>query len=141
MKKRFAVVLFAVSFALAGATAPATAAEREQAARTAAEQWLALVDGAKYPESWDSVAGYFKEAVSKRKWRSTIAEIRKPLGQVLSRRLKSAEYTKELPGAPEGEYVVLKFDVAFEKKASAVETVTTLLGQDLLWRVSGYAVK
>jgi hypothetical protein len=114
---------------------------REQAAQTVAEQWLALVDGAKYPESWDSMAGYFKEAVSKRKWRSTITEIRKPLGKVLSRKLKSAEYSKELSGAPEGEYVVLKFDVVFEKKTSAVETVTTLLGQDLFWRVSGYAVK
>jgi len=114
---------------------------RERAAQTAAEQWLALVDVGQYAESWDNLSAGFQKQVSKRKWNSTIAEIRKLPGKVVSRKLKSAEYTKELPGAPEGEYVVLKFDAAFEKKPSAVETVTTILGQDLLWRVSGYSVK
>ena len=141
MQKLFATILFVLGLVLAGANSPTTAADREQAAQTAAGQWLALVDAAKYPESWDSMATYFKAEVGKRKWASTVAEIRKPSGKVLSRKLKSAEYSKELPGAPEGEYVVLKFDVAFEQKPSAVETVTVLLGQDLLWRVSGYAVK
>jgi hypothetical protein len=141
MNKRFVLLLSAFALMFACLNLPVSAGAPEEAAQTAAEQWLALVDGGKYPESWDSLAAPFKKAVSQRKWKSTIAEIRKPLGKELSRKFKSAEYTKELPGAPEGEYVVLKFDVAFENKPSAVETVTTLLGQDLIWRVSGYAVK
>jgi Protein of unknown function (DUF4019) len=113
----------------------------EVGAQTAAEKWLALVDEGQYVESWQILAAKFKEAVSKRKWKSTIAEIRSPLGKVVSRKLTSAEYTKDLPGAPEGEYVVLTFDTNFQNKTNAVETVTPVLGMDLIWRVSGYSVK
>ena len=113
----------------------------EVAARSAAEKWLDLVDRSQYVESWEQLSATFKEAVSKRKWKSTIAGIREPLGQIVSRKLASAEYTKELPGAPEGEYVVLKFDTTFQNKSNAVETVTPVLGLDLIWRVSGYSVK
>jgi len=45
-----------------------------------------------------------------------MTEIRERAGKLVSRKLSSAEYTKELPGAPEGEYVVLQFDCAFEKR-------------------------
>ena len=83
----------------------------------------------------------FKKAVSKRKWKSTVSKIRKPLGKLVTRKPKSAEFTKDLPGAPEGEYVVAKFDTAFENKPVAVETVTLVLGLDLFWRVSSYSVK
>jgi hypothetical protein len=38
--------------------------------------------------------------------------------------LKSAEYKTSLPGAPDGEYVVLIFNTVFENKKAAVETVT-----------------
>ena len=141
MNKRFVLLLSAFILTFACLNLPVAAGAPEEAAQAAAERWLALVDAGKQAESWDSMAASFKNSVSKRKWKSTIAEIRKPLGKSLSRKLKSAEFTKELPGAPEGEYVVLKFDAVFETKPSAVETVTTLLGQDLIWRVSGYAVK
>jgi hypothetical protein len=119
----------------------ADATTREEAARAAADEWLVLVDAGKYPESWDKMAAEFKSEVSKRKWKSTITEIRKPLGKRVSRKLKSAEYAKELPGAPEGEFVVVKFDSSFEGKAAVLETVTLVLGQDLIWRVSSYKVK
>jgi hypothetical protein len=113
----------------------------ELAAQNAAGRWLALVDAGKYEESREVMASSFKTAVSRRAWKSTIAEIRKPLGEVVSRKLKSVEFTKELPGAPDGEYVVIKFDTTFQNKTNAVETVTPVLEADLVWRVSGYSVK
>lgn len=121
--------------ARAGVTPP------EEAGMTAAKEWLAIVDAGKYPESWGTMAAGFKKEVSKRKWKNAITEIRQPLGKLVSRKFKSAEYSKELPGAPEGEYVIVQFDAAFEKKQAATEKVTLILGQDLFWRVSGYAVK
>jgi Protein of unknown function (DUF4019) len=130
-----------VCVVLAGTFAPAAGVEPEIAAQATAEKWLALLDDGKYSESWDALAPTFKKAVGKRDWNSTIASIRKPLGKVVSRKLKSAEHTKDLPGAPEGEYVVLKFDTVFQNKSNAVETVTPMIESDLIWRVSGYSVK
>lgn len=66
---------------------------------------------------------------------------RVPLGKVQSRKLKSATYTKTLPGAPDGQYVVLQYESSFEHKQSAVETVTPMLDNDGKWRVSGYFIK
>ena len=58
-----------------------------------------------------------------------------------TRKIKSTTYTKTLPGAPDGEYVVLRYDTSFENKNSAVETVTPMLDKDGKWRVSGYFIK
>ena len=46
-----------------------------------------------------------------------------------------------LPGAPDGEYVVLQFDTSFANKKEAVETVTPMLDKDGKWKVSGYYIK
>jgi hypothetical protein len=67
--------------------------------------------------------------------------VRAPLGAVQARKLKSATFTKTLPGVPDGEYVVIKYDTDFENKKSAVETITTMLDKDGKWRVSGYFIK
>jgi hypothetical protein len=47
----------------------------------------------------------------------------------------------ELPGAPDGEYVVFQFDTQFEHKRAAVETVTPMRDPDGSWRVSGYFIR
>ncbi len=140
MNKSF-FALLCISGLFLARTVSSADATREASAQDAAEKWLALVDAGKYTESWEAMSAPFKKEVSKRKWKPTIEEIRRPLGKRDSRKLKSAEYTKELPGAPDGEYVVAKFDTAFSQKPAASETVTLVLGQDLIWRVSSYAVK
>jgi len=66
---------------------------------------------------------------------------RDPLGAMVSRKLKSATYAKTLPGAPDGEYVVIQYETSFEHKQSAVETITPMLDKDGKWRVSGYFIK
>ena len=52
-----------------------------------------------------------------------------------------AKPATELPGAPDGEYVVFQFSTAFEHKRAAVETVTPMMDADGQWRVSGYFVR
>ena len=141
MNKFLVPLLFATCCFLPGGPARAAETRPEDAAQPPATEWLALVDAGKYVESWERMSSGFKKAVSKRKWKSTIEKVRKPLGKFISRKLKSVEYAKELPGAPEGEYVVLQYESAFERRPAAVEKVTLILGQDLTWRVSSYAVK
>jgi hypothetical protein len=66
---------------------------------------------------------------------------RSPLGQLKSREVSSASFSRTLPGAPDGEYVVFQFSTSFENKASAIETVTAMKDQDETWRVAGYYIK
>jgi Protein of unknown function (DUF4019) len=124
------------------AASPVSAAETpEQLAQTAAERWLSLVDAGQFAQSWQSAAEYFKAAVSEAQWKASLDTARKPLGSLISRKRKSAKYTKSVPGAPDGEYVILQFDTTFANKKEAVETVTPMLEKDGKWKVSGYFVK
>jgi Protein of unknown function (DUF4019) len=137
-----AVATLALGFAAVLAPRAATAAEGAQAeAAAAAEGWLETIDAGDYAASWDAAAPLFQGAVDREKWTSTLESVRAPLGKLLSRTLKSAQYTKTLPGAPDGEYVVLQFDTSFENKKVAVETVTPMKAPDGSWRVSGYYIR
>ena len=110
-------------------------------AQAAAQAWLALTDVGKYAESWDEAATSFKAVVARPDWERMVKAVRGPLGGLKSRKLQSATFTRTLPGAPNGEYVVLRYATTFEHKTSAVETVTPLHDQDGSWRVSGYYIK
>ena len=137
---------FAFAFILATAVAFSCAIARaqqkpEQLAQQSADSWLVLVDSGKYADSWQEAASMFKVAVAKDQWQNMLHANRAPLGKLVSRKLKSANYTKTLPGAPDGEYVVIQYDASFEHKQSAVETVTPMLDKDGTWRVSGYYIR
>ncbi|HLN93758.1 MAG TPA: DUF4019 domain-containing protein [Thermoanaerobaculia bacterium] len=110
-------------------------------ARGAAVAWLALTDSEKYGQSWDEAASLFKAAVPRADWERAVKGARAPLGAVRSRKIRSATFSRTLPGAPDGEYVVIQFDTQFEHKAAAVETVTPMREKDGSWRVSGYFIK
>ncbi|HTO75762.1 MAG TPA: DUF4019 domain-containing protein [Thermoanaerobaculia bacterium] len=113
----------------------------EKAADSAAQKWLALVDGGNYVESWKQGASLFRKAVTPEQWSAALNASRGSYGALVSRRLKNAEYRTSLPGAPDGEYVVLQYDTSFQNKKAAVETVTPMKDTDGVWRVSGYFVK
>lgn len=121
----------------------ARAAETEDTskAQIAAKAWLALVDAEKYGQSWDEAALLFRSAVMKAEWEKAARAARAPLGAMKSRTFKSANFTRSLPGAPDGEYVVIQFDSRFANKASAIETVTPMRDKDGTWRVAGYYVR
>ena len=114
---------------------------KEEAAVQAANVWLALVDDGKFGESWETAAQYFKNAITKEKWEQTLTAVRNPLGQTVSRDLSSKTYMTSIPGAPDGEYVVIQFETSFENKKSGIETITPMLDSDGEWRVSGYYIK
>jgi ABC-type molybdate transport system substrate-binding protein len=135
---RLAIVVMLAALAIS-----VTAQERpeQQAAQQASDSWLTLVDAGRYAESWDEASQMFRNAVTKPQWVQKVSAVRDPLGKVTSRRLKNASYTKTLPGAPDGEYVVIQYDTSFEHKQSAIETVTPMLDKDGKWRVSGYFIR
>jgi hypothetical protein len=106
----------------------------------AAEQWLSLVDAGEYKTSWREGSDYFKNAITEDKWILSLQAVRNPMGTLISRKIVSATYMTSLPGAPDGEYVVIQFETAFENKTSAIETVTPMYEANS-WRVSGYYIK
>ncbi|GAB4332491.1 MAG: DUF4019 domain-containing protein [Desulfobulbaceae bacterium] len=114
---------------------------RTRAALAAAEDFLALVDTARYAESWDEAATFFKAQVPRDEWVRQISSLRPAFGKVLERRLKSARRETSLPGAPDGLYIVIQYDTTFENKRKAVETITPMRENDGQWRVSGYYIK
>lgn len=106
-----------------------------------ADGWLAHIDAARYADSWDECALLFREAVPKVQWETTLAQVRGPLGVAISRKLRSATYTRTMPGAPEGEYVVIQYDTRFENRPLSVETVTPMREKSGAWRVAGYHIR
>jgi hypothetical protein len=96
--------------------APAwSAGAKPDAAKKAAEEWLALIDSGKYGESYDAAASAFKSAVTR-------------------------DNTESLPNAPAGKYVVIQYDTDFAA-GQTIETVVPMLDAGGAWKVSGYFVK
>jgi hypothetical protein len=137
MKSRIVVVaLLMLTFAVF-----AVAQDKTKAAEGASEAWLKFVDSGDYSQSWIEASSYLKAAVTEKEWEQKVTAARQPLGALISRKLQSAQYTTTLPGAPDGEYVVIRYDTSFANKKSAIETVTPMLDKDGQWRVSGYYIK
>lgn len=113
---------------------------REQAV-SAAVSWLALVDSEKYAESWEEAAPLFQSHVDKADWVQAVNALRGPMGTVEERSIMRSVHVTELPGAPDGHYVVIQYATTFEYKKESVETVTPMLTDDGTWRVSGYYLK
>jgi len=115
--------------------------DKKKAAITSADKWLRMVDEGKFIESWKESSQYFRQAIKPDQWQQTLQAVRAPLGNLISRKVKRATYTTSLPGAPDGEYVVVEFITSFANKKSGIETVTPQKDKDGLWRVSGYYIK
>jgi hypothetical protein len=122
----------------AGAAGPQDAAVEQ--AKTGARAWLVLHDGREFDESWEAAGELLQAAVTQKEWTAKWSVTMAPLGKVVSRGVTSAEYSTTMPGAPDGEYVILKFDTAFETRQTAVETLYVRKEPDGLWRVSGYFI-
>jgi hypothetical protein len=133
-----------ISLVLATAIPPIVQADQPDAQQegiAAAQSWLGLVDRHQYADSWKEAADYFRNAVAQQEWIKTMEGARAPLGDMVSRTLDSATYQTSLPGAPDGEYVIVTFQTEFQNKKEAVETVVPMKEEDGSWRVSGYFIR
>src|SRR6202171_1999629 len=139
-----AIVLGSILVLLLNVVATTAGASDQTAvdeATKAADRWLKLVDAGDYKQSWDTASSLLKNAVTEDQWAQQVGTVRKPLGALVSRKLKSAQHATSLPGAPDGKYVVIQYESVFQNKSAAVETVTPMLDQDGQWRVSGYFIR
>jgi len=108
--RRYIICLVIISLSLWGNLASAHEKEKEKAALIAAKNWLSLVDSGNYAESWQKASKYFKNFVPEKQWQQSLNTMRHPLGKVISREVEIKQYKTSLPGAPDGEYVVMKLE-------------------------------
>ena len=138
--KFLATVMIAVAM-LACSAAMAQENPNIAEAKAASASWLALADAGNEGAAWEQTADAFRAAVSRPDWERTAKALRAQYGAVKSRTVQAATYATSLPGAPAGEYVVIKYLTQLEGDRTVVETVTPQRAKDGSWKVSGYFIK
>ncbi len=142
----FHKILLLICLLLVAVLSVAGAAEqgptaKETEAVAAAKVFLSMVDRGEYVQSWEQASSLFAERIPKEDWVEGISRFRPTFGAVQERTLKGSHFARSLPGAPDGEYVLILFTSTFEQKVSAVETITMMLDVDKQWRAAGYYIE
>ena len=104
----------------------------------ASRAWLALLDAGKFGPAWDGASPYLKSVVTRQKWVTGVAAARNPFGKFKQRIPVKFARSHSMPDAPEGDYSLLEFESEFANGKRASEQVIWMLGDNQVWRVSGY---
>lgn len=102
--------------------------------------WLAMTDQGRYAESWDASSSMFKTTISKKEWVEVMTTLRKPLGNVISRKIIDIGNAENPKGLPNGEYMVYYYKTEFTSKGKTSELITLELSNDGQWRVLTYQI-
>ena len=113
---------------------------KELVAQAAGDKWLGLLDRGEYAKAWDDCAPLFRQRVTREQWVDSLPSTRAPFGAMKSRKVEVAAYKTSLPGAPDGQYVTVRYRTSFEKKDNTEELVT-LVFEDGVWRPTGYFIR
>ena len=111
-----------------------------QKATDGAKSWLALVDANDYAQSWNTASAFFQSRISQAQWEKAAQAARGPMGPVVVRDVTGVDFATTLPGAPDGQYAVVKFNTKFANKAAATETMTMVMDGGS-WKAAGYYVR
>lgn len=118
-----------------------TQADSKSAALRAAQTWLAALDSGNYSNCWETSSAVVQDAVPEATFVAGLNLYRQPLGALVSRHLELAQAMTQMPGAPDGHYVLMQFASTFTDKKSAIETVTFMQEKDGQWKSAGYFIK
>ncbi|MGC2398533.1 MAG: DUF4019 domain-containing protein [Acidobacteriaceae bacterium] len=149
----FAVALMAASMAfiplhamqqgpppMAAAPGEDAHAADEQAAERQALGFLGYLDNGRFADSYAYTGMLIRSSLDQQTFASKVENARAGVGALQGRDLIDASYTTSVPGAPEGQYVILHYHASFANRPDAVETITLALAKGY-WRVSGYYIK
>ena len=125
------------------ATGPGRATSRRtkatEAARDAAEEWLALIGAGAFEESWAAADSTLRAGISREDWADQGIRARYRLDTLRARRLTRAEYrdsTVQLGGGHP--VVILQYASEYAKGRAREAIITTK--RDTAWAVAGYRV-
>ena len=106
-----------------------------------AKGWLARVDAGQYTDAFDVTAQVTRTTVVENDWIKATGALRAQLGKLAVRKLGAATVKQALPGLPDGLYVVVEFDSAFEHQKRSLEVVTIKQEQDGALKPVKYEVR
>lgn len=139
--KQLTQIALAMMFAMPVAAVHAQETDHSKAGVAAAQAWLELADAGKGTETWNAAGAAFRSAVSAEQWTGMLQGARGPLGDLKSRSLTNARYTRTLPGMPEGDYVVIQYGAAYANRQGMTETVVAARETDGSWKVVTYLIQ
>ena len=111
----------------------------ENDARDAAQHWLQLLDDGDYEEAFEWEAQDFRMSRTQSQFVRLMQARRAPFGRALSRSIIGSRSIEKFVGAPEGNYVSVIFETAFEHKNPTAERVI-VIKQATGWRVIDYKI-
>ena len=106
----------------------------------AAQSWLRTIDAGQYQAGWEDAADSMRVGNTREQWEKNVRRLRDDRGNVVSRDVKEAKYTKSSYGDP-GTFVEVQFETRFEKRAVSREIVSAIRAMDGSWKVSSYRIK
>ena len=112
----------------------------EQSAERQALGFLGYLDQGRFADSYAYTGMLIRAQLDRDSFSAQIQKTRAGTGPLQGRELIDASYTTTVPGAPEGQYVVLHYHASFANRQDTVETVTLAFAKGY-WRVSGYYIK
>src|ERR1700691_3835536 len=108
-------------------------AAEELAAQRQALGFLGYLDHGRYAESYSYTGMLIRNQLDREAFASKVEQARANAGALQSRELVDAGYTTSVPGAPQGQYVVLHYHSSFAKRPDSLETLTLALAKGY-WR-------
>lgn len=111
----------------------------EEQAVASANDFVKLVDASQFDKAYDAFSSFGQKAVSKEQFVAMMKGVQDKIGTQTSRKLKSKQFSHQLPGAPKGDYWVIDYETNFSKKGPSVERVTSML-EGKTWKVGGYVL-
>jgi hypothetical protein len=102
--------------------------------------FLGYLDQGRFADSYAYTGMLIRAQLDRDAFSTQIQKTRVGTGALQSRELIDSAYSTTVPGAPEGQYVILHYHAAFANRPDAVETVTLAFAKGY-WRVVGYYIK
>ncbi|OUL99424.1 DUF4019 domain-containing protein [Variovorax sp. JS1663] len=108
-------------------------------------QAIQMIDQNKTGELWDGATAAARKRVARVDFVNQVAKARAPLGAAQQRTWVAINRQVVGDGDPDlaGQYVSIEYETRFANKANATvrELVTFQLGEDRVWRFSGYVLR
>lgn len=107
-------------------------------AKAALSSWLSIWDDGKANEAYKQLSGKTRTAIPETTWLTYWTGVRKPLGNVKTRKFGESAYTMSLQGFPDNEGWIFMLETTFESGKTVKETVPLIRDDDGKWRVMNY---
>lgn len=107
-------------------------------ATSEARKWLTIMDHNDFSHAWEQASILVRQSITKEAFIKEASRSREPLGSFIKRDILIAQPKTEMPGAPQGQYVLITFKSEFHNKQPVNETIIVQKDPDNSWRVAGY---